>query len=116
MEQSPEKIDQVAMERATDRAHYVSTETIKAALLFLGDPTKLDRVTKKSECKVCYYIHNARIGGAAMTYRDCGICGSKELYGSTSTDVLCMKCAQEYKLCKHCGADRELKPRRKLTL
>lgn len=34
----------------------------------------------------------------------------------TNVDVLCVDCARRAQLCKHCGADIDLKNRRKRTL
>jgi hypothetical protein len=48
-----------------------------------------------------------------MTTRPCAICNKDVLYGSTCTDVLCDKCAKLHDLCKHCGADRELRRNRR---
>ena len=43
---------------------------------------------KKQECQVCYY--GSRIGGAAMTTSECGVCGQEMLFGNTNTDILCI--------------------------
>ena len=48
-----------------------------------------------------------------MTTRPCAICHKDVLYGSTCTDVLCDECAKLHDLCKHCGADRELRRNRR---
>jgi len=40
-------------------------------------------------------------------------CGKDQLYGNTRTDALCLECAQETMLCKHCGGDRELRTERR---
>lgn len=64
------------------------------------------------ECVICFY--GSRIGGAAMTESQCGICEKEMMFGSTATDNLCNECAIKNKLCKCCGSDLELKNRRKL--
>lgn len=64
------------------------------------------------ECVVCY--NNPKIGGAAVSSRQCGMCDKYVTSGNTAADVLCMDCAKKHKLCKHCGADINLKDRRKL--
>ncbi|MES0444954.1 MAG: hypothetical protein ABUJ92_00275 [Desulfobacterales bacterium] len=69
------------------------------------------RRTEKHECKACFY--DSRIGGAAMTTKPCACCGKDVMYESTATDVLCLKCAKENELCKHCGADIKLRETRK---
>ena len=76
-----------------------------------SDRLKQERLDK-SECKICFYV-SGRMGGCAMTQRPCSICGKDYWYGSTCTDALCMECAREHELCKHCGADRELRERRR---
>lgn len=75
------------------------------------DEDRVERL-KRSLCKVCHYL-SSQIGGAAMSDQACGICGKRQVYGSTYTDALCMDCAKEHALCKHCGADRELRPNRR---
>lgn len=64
------------------------------------------------ECRICFY--DSKIGGAAMTNSNCKLCGVEMNFGSTNVDALCMQCAQSHKLCKHCGADVELKQRNSL--
>lgn len=106
------KIDSVSVQWATDQGIHIGQETVRAALEFLNDPRRKER-KEKAECKRCFYVHNARIGGATMTEQPCGICGVSQMYGSTATDKICKKCAIENELCKYCGADMELRPRRK---
>lgn len=83
---------------------------IERAAKLLADPDKANRV-KASECVVCFY--GSKIGGAAITSQPCGLCGEMMDFGSTCTDNFCLKCASEHSLCKHCGADVNLKTRRK---
>lgn len=61
----------------------------------------------KHECKYCYYVMFARVGGSAMTTKDCEYCGEKMLFSSTNTDKFCEKCSEELGLCKHCGQKME---------
>lgn len=51
--------------------------------------------------------------GAAITLEPCMRCGEMQTYGSTNTDALCLPCAKETGLCKHCGGDLALRERRK---
>jgi hypothetical protein len=111
MEYPKKTIDSVSVTRATDLAHQYSQDCIKRSLDFLADPRRKERL-KELECKACYYIRTNRVGGASMTTQTCGICGSPEMYGSTNTDVLCAKCASEHQLCKYCGGDVLMRPRR----
>jgi hypothetical protein len=111
MRQEGKKLDShsVLFEGSMRRSHLNS-------LLREADDIRSDRLKKerleKSECKICFYV-TGRIGGSAMTQRPCGICGKDEWYGSTCTDALCINCAKEHELCKYCGADRELRERRR---
>lgn len=98
-----------------ERANYYALETIKytveRAERYKSDPCKQARL-QASECIVCYRA--GRIGCAAITQVDCGICGVEMSFPSTNVDVVCFHCALNNNLCKHCGADIELKSRRKL--
>ncbi len=62
----------------------------------------------KRLCPNCFYFNTSRIGGCAMTNKDCEKCGDTETYSSTCTDKLCAKCSDELCLCKHCGVDIDL--------
>lgn len=64
------------------------------------------------ECRMCFY--DSKIGGAAMTNSNCVICDVDMTFGNTNVDALCTKCAKDHRLCKHCGADVELKNRNAL--
>lgn len=66
-------------------------------------------------CPVCYY-NQSRIGGAACTRAQCAFCDAILNSGNTNIDVMCQRCAASYGLCKHCGADVDLKNRRKRVL
>ena len=86
----------------------VSGYTIKATLALKSnlqnDPHKEDRI-KKSLCLCCYYKRGMRIGMAAITSKECGLCDTVVSYGSSATDNLCEPCAISNGLCKQCGAD-----------
>ena len=75
------------------------------------DPDYHDRIINQ-ECQVCYY--GSRVGGSSMTITECGICNKEMTFGNTDVDVLCIDCAMNKRVCKHCGADMEYKNRRKL--
>lgn len=77
----------------------------------LTDPDKIKRISEQ-ECVICYY--GSKIGGAAMTNSNCGLCDTVMRFGSTCVDKLCKDCADKHKLCKHCGADINYKNRNKL--
>jgi len=67
------------------------------------------------QCKACFYTKAVygRMAGAAVTRQPCACCIVLQTYGSTSTDALCMACAREHSLCKHCGGDLEMRAGRR---
>lgn len=69
---------------------------------YYADPEKRIRLND-GLCKYCYYVQTSRIGGCAITHRNCDNCGDEMVFGNTCTDVLCKKCAVEIGYCKHCG-------------
>lgn len=103
MEQRPVVMSKSLMISATERAQRRIKEWEEFSTAVLTDGRKEERLTRL-ECKACFYP--GRVGGAAMTYRPCMSCGSRELYGSTNTDVLCAPCATAVTLpTKRTGAD-----------
>lgn len=103
-------MDKSSLYRFTETSKRRLKETLEHSDNLRNDPDKKERI-EAHECVVCFY--GSRFGGAAMTEQDCMSCGEEQLYSSTATDVLCNKCAKDNNLCKHCGADIELKQRRK---
>ena len=75
----------------------------KSLLEYYKDPDRLNR-KHTHVCKFCHYINNSRIGGAAITTVNCRNCDKEITFGNTCTDVFCKECAEELKLCRHCGA------------
>ena len=110
MERSRAVMSKGNMLIATERAKGRVDELLRHADEVRDDSRKRDR-QDRHECRACFY--GGRIGGAAMTRRDCMCCGESQLYGSTATDVLCLECAKIHKLCKHCGGDLEMRTRRR---
>lgn len=100
------KIDKVSIEWANNLA----IDRIERAKLLIDDPKKVER-NKKQECVVCFYL--PRFGGASMTTTECAICSKEMSFGSTAVDIICYDCANKNNLCKCCGADIDLKNRRK---
>ena len=111
MEHAPAKIDTNSVQDQTDFARAYIDSTIQRALQYATDPEKKIRL-KEGYCVRCYYA-GSRIGGAAITQRPCGVCGTKMMFGSTATDSVCPPCAIKWDLCRQCGADLRLRPRRK---
>jgi len=83
---------------------YAQRDIDKTRKHFNEDPHR-ERRTAQHRCLPCFYI--PRLAGAAMTSRECGLCGKDQMFSSTSTDVVCVDCAKTHGLCAHCGADIE---------
>ena len=113
MNQSAKKINQDSVTWATDMALSRKESIIRKALNLVNDPEKKKR-KEANLCLICFY-QEGRIGGAAITNRPCGLCKEEQSYASTATDDLCLPCAKEARLCKQCGADLNLGPRRKFS-
>jgi hypothetical protein len=86
--------------------------TIRLAKAFREDLDGEQRKKTALECIKCFYA-DMKIGGAMMTTSKCQICRTEIMFGSTCVNIVCVDCAKEHDLCIHCGADRELRPRRK---
>ena len=104
-------IDRCSVVRATFSAKHRVSEYLRLAELFANDPEQEAR-REQNLCVVCHYI-KGRIGGAAMSFTQCGLCDGEMVCGNTCIDVICQDCAKTAMLCKHCGADLNLKDRRK---
>lgn len=96
---------------ASAKAKAVGRDYVRMAERFNSDSDKQARKSRH-QCKTCWYILG-KVGGAAMTVRPCACCAEEQTYGSTCTDVLCLKCAKEHELCAHCGGDIDMRERRK---
>lgn len=71
-------------------------------LRYYSDQDKKER-KKEGLCKFCYYYNCDRIGGCAITIKNCENCGTEMSFGSTATDMYCLDCAIENGICKQCG-------------
>lgn len=109
-EQRPLAMNVANMSRATEMARSRVKHVLELAEQISTDARKAERLARH-ECKGCFY--SSRLGGAAITQRACMSCAQMQTYGSTATDVLCMPCAQNGELCKHCGGDIEMRARRR---
>ena len=105
------KLDRVAMVRATESAADHVRHILAKAEAVEHDIDKGARI-EAGMCPACHYLLN-RAGGASITHQPCAMCGADQSYASTATDVLCLACAREHSLCKRCGGDREMRPRRR---
>jgi len=106
------KIDLVSIERNTRNQKYWIEEMTSRMRMINEDKEKKQRL-EISECVLCYQPYGSgRQGGAACTSINCALCDEVITCGNTSIDILCLECAKHEKLCKHCGADVELKYRK----
>ena len=111
MKARKKNIDQVSIMNANRFSKTCVDTTIRNAEALTSDNERKQRLDEML-CKSCYYLYHSRIGGQAMTDRDCGICDQTMRFSSTATDVVCLPCAVESALCKRCGADIDLKNKR----
>jgi hypothetical protein len=88
----------------TMMAARMGEESVERANAFEADADQGLRV-QAMECRTCFYIKSSRVGGAAMTTWECGVCAKPDIHGSTATPVVCDACAKEYDLCRNCGGD-----------
>lgn len=104
-------LDNVTIASATHSAKAIIGRTIEYARMFTDDPDKVER-RKSGECPVCYY-YKGRCGGSMCTEVECSKCGKVLRSENTCVDTLCLRCAAELSLCKHCGGDIDARQRRK---
>lgn len=106
------KLDLVFIERHTQSQKYW-IEVMNSRMKIINEDKEKKHRLEISECVLCYRPYGAsRIGGSASTSVDCALCGKIITCGNTNIDILCLECAKHEKLCKHCGADIELKFRK----
>ncbi len=101
------KLDMTDVLTASFNGREWLNRTIDAA----NDTSKQKRIDAQ-ECQRCFYV--GKMGGCAMTSSPCGLCEKDMMFGSTCVDRLCIECAVEHRLCKHCGGDIDMKQRRKI--
>lgn len=101
---------------AIESTNFMHLKRIESYRRFLAKVDGQDHTARREaqECVMCF--GESRIGGAALTARQCAHCDATLYSGNTNVDVLCVDCARRAQLCKHCGADIDLKNRRKRTL
>ena len=95
--------------------NWAMIDYIKSTLLLAKnlqeDPQKQQRI-KNCMCLVCWY----KAGGMhtnAGVITNCRSCNKDLQFGNGNIDAVCIDCAKDHKICKHCGADIEYKVRRK---
>ena len=97
--------------RKLEWANSLARDRLEWAKKLISD-TQRDERKEKQECVCCFF--GGRIGGSMITQVECAYCDKVLTFANTCTDVMCTDCARERRLCKHCGADIELKNRRKI--
>ena len=110
MIEKPGKMSKSNLISNTERSRARYKAVLDLAEEMKTDTRKEDRL-RKQECIACFY--SSQIGGCAITNRDCMCCGENQIYGSTATDKLCLRCATEHNLCRHCGGDINMNTRRR---
>ena len=110
MERAAPEFDEYLLLSHTDSARRRVDNAIKLARDLENDSDKDGRLLRQ-RCKACHYFTG--IAGQAFTTQPCACCGKPQTYSSRSTDVLCMECAKEHDLCKHCGGDIEMRTQRR---
>ncbi|MEB8476678.1 MULTISPECIES: hypothetical protein [Acidithiobacillus] len=113
MERTRRIMNKYNMVSWTSRSKTQMDSLLDVARKLQDDPEWAQRIAA-GLCRLCHY-HGNRFGlaGAAMTQEPCMCCGKDQIYGSTRTDALCLECAKDTGLCKHCGGDRELQTGRR---
>lgn len=112
MEVKHNKLDMNKVNQETYWRQKRMKETLRRAKNFTEDTDRVARL-KKQECPWCYYA-DSKIGGQAITESNCAGCNGHITSGNTNIDMLCSACARILGLCLHCGADIDLKNRRKI--
>ena len=75
------------------------------------DPKKEDRL-KAQECKYCYYMRSG-VATQAFVQWTCGICNTEQQWSNGDYPRICKECAIKHNLCMHCGADIDLRVKRR---
>jgi hypothetical protein len=114
----PAKIDAVSIERATacskaridyveETHHKYEKEWGRTGWNLDEDDAFIQRRKRASECLACFEEPRQHAGDGK---RPCGVCGKEDVFFGS---VLCLLCGLENRLCRRCGADVDLKRRRK---
>ena len=76
----------------------------------LKQDARRDKRREAGECKTCFYLKSARVGGAELTKAACRMCGREMILATAATPPeICSDCAKENELCRMCMADQELR-------
>lgn len=100
-------IDKKAIKTATYNSKKKVEKYIRLGAELTLDPEKEYR-SENQLCLSCFYISSG-LAGQAFTTRECSNCQEEKTYPTTYTDALCLECAKELELCKHCMSEIEIK-------
>lgn len=106
MDRKAPLLDKYLMVSSTNRARSLVDGILAQARAIGQDEDRPARVARQF-CAACHYPR--RMSGQAFTNQPCACCAEPQTYSSTSTDTLCLPCAQEHSLCKHCAGDLEMR-------
>lgn len=98
------------MASRTMQARKQVESAIERAKALEADERRDERIASQ-RCKACFYF--PRMAGQAITAQPCACCAAPQTYSNTDTDVLCLPCASEHALCKHCGGDLDMRAARR---
>jgi hypothetical protein len=112
VERAPQQVTQSFVESKTAQ-NLRSIERITRHAAAMADDLSWKHRQALHQCRACYYSAEFRIAGQAITNTQCGICHVPLQFPSTDVDTVCAACAKKHDLCRHCGADRELRKNRR---
>lgn len=97
---------------ATRRSSFHVQSVVKRAIKAGGDTQKSARLSRL-QCPACFYLRNPVSGNSFAPYV-CEGCGQEHQHHNTAVPRLCRECASTFGACRSCGADLELRDRKKL--
>jgi hypothetical protein len=102
MPRQPRLFNPLAMSNASFISLKRVDKTLELAKTLAEDSEHTQRLAAQL-CMACHYF--PRMAGQAFTDQPCACCHALQTYSTTDTDALCLPCAKEGSLCKHCGGD-----------
>lgn len=106
MRASKNQFDDDVIKQSTEDATRRINEFLSTAEALKIDNQSRERHLQKL-CRCCFYLRKIRVGGAAITYRECASCSKDMMFSSTATDELCDECAVKHRVCKRCSASMD---------
>ena len=106
MDRKAPVLDRYQMVSRTNMARMQVNSILARARSMETDDDRTARLARHF-CVACHYSRG--LAGQAFTNQPCACCATQQTYSSTATDVLCLPCAKEHSLCKHCAGDLEMR-------